>query len=107
MVTPLTVVQAQAIAAMRDDKPQESLHQIQQMVLICIYDSIDFNIILTFPRNCCVLLRPPERPQSKELRGSLMTTKLRKGRRIVGVSIQRFNLRSSRLLLFDRNMAQL
>ena len=51
MVTPLTVVQAQAIAAMRDDKPQESLHQIQQMVLICIYDSIDFIIILTFPRN--------------------------------------------------------
>ena len=42
MVTPLTVVQAQAIAAMRDDKPQESLHQIQQMVLICIYISIDF-----------------------------------------------------------------
>jgi hypothetical protein len=51
MVTPLTVVQAQAIAAIRDEKPQESLHQIQQIVLICIYISIDFIIILTFHRN--------------------------------------------------------
>lgn len=51
MVTPLTVVQAQAIAAMRDEKSQESLHQTQQMVLIRVYISLDFIIILTFPRN--------------------------------------------------------
>ena len=51
MITPLTVVQAQAIAAMRDEKSQESLHQTQQMVLIRVYISLDFIIILTFRRN--------------------------------------------------------
>jgi hypothetical protein len=49
---------------------------------------------------CCVLPQPPERPQSAkkpEPRGSLVTTKLSEGRRIVSVLIERFNLRSSHI----------